>query len=178
MIALRCIGILRYTTCSSSRLVSCPLQSNGRNHRLFIARWDYCNCYSCSVRIPMNHLFIWMDPEVVAHDKLIAGKVAFLNVPFFLARAVFFLAGWTAIVLFHANFLWHKMKHLTFRNHVKELSFLAGFLCSYIVTESIMSWDWIMSIDPHWFSTFFGWYVFASMFVSGITAIAFNHDLP
>ena len=42
-----------------------------------------------------NHLFIWMDPEVVAHDKLIAGKVAFLNVPFFLARAIFFLAGWT-----------------------------------------------------------------------------------
>lgn len=35
-----------------------------------------------------------------------------------------------------------------------------------------MSWDWIMSIDPHWFSTLFGWYVFASMFVSGITAIA------
>ena len=29
-----------------------------------------------------------------------------------------------------------------------------------------------MSIDPHWFSTLFGWYVFASMFVSGITAIA------
>jgi hypothetical protein len=31
-----------------------------------------------------------------------------------------------------------------------------GFL---YVTESIMSWDWIMSIDPHWFSTLFGWYV-------------------
>ena len=35
-----------------------------------------------------------------------------------------------------------------------------------------MSWDWIMSVDPHWFSTLFGWYVFASMFVSGITTIA------
>ncbi len=35
-----------------------------------------------------------------------------------------------------------------------------------------MSWDWIMSIDPHWFSTLFGWYVFASFFVSGITMIA------
>ena len=35
-----------------------------------------------------------------------------------------------------------------------------------------MSWDWIMSLDPHWFSTLFGWYVFASMFVSGITVIA------
>ena len=36
----------------------------------------------------------------------------------------------------------------------------------------MMSWDWIMSLDPHWFSTLFGWYVFASMFVSGITVIA------
>ena len=35
-----------------------------------------------------------------------------------------------------------------------------------------MSWDWIMSIDPHWFSTLFGWYVFASMIVSAVTAIA------
>nr|WP_297913427.1 quinol:cytochrome C oxidoreductase [uncultured Allomuricauda sp.] len=41
-----------------------------------------------------------------------------------------------------------------------------------VVTESMMSWDWIMSLDPHWFSTLFGWYVFASMFVSGITTIA------
>jgi len=36
----------------------------------------------------------------------------------------------------------------------------------------MMSWDWIMSVDPHWFSTLFGWYVFASMIVSGITVIA------
>jgi hypothetical protein len=42
----------------------------------------------------------------------------------------------------------------------------------FIVTESIMSWDWIMSVDPHWYSTLFGWYVFASFFVSGITTIA------
>ena len=36
----------------------------------------------------------------------------------------------------------------------------------------MMSWDWVMSVDPHWFSTLFGWYVFASMIVSGITTIA------
>ena len=35
-----------------------------------------------------------------------------------------------------------------------------------------MSWDWVMSFDPHWYSTLFGWYVFASFFVSGITVIA------
>jgi len=36
----------------------------------------------------------------------------------------------------------------------------------------MMSWDWIMSIDPHWFSTLFGWYVFAGALVSGVTTIA------
>lgn len=48
----------------------------------------------------------------------------------------------------------------------------AGFLVFFLISESIMSWDWIMSLDPHWFSTLFGWYVFSSMFVSGITVIA------
>jgi len=120
----------------------------------------------------MNHLFIWMDPEVVAHDKLIAGKVAFLNVPFFLGRAVFFLVGWTAYRFISRKFSLAQDEASDNSNHVKNFRLSAGFLVFFIVTESIMSWDWIMSIDPHWFSTLFGWYVFASMFVSGITAIA------
>ena len=120
----------------------------------------------------MNHLFIWMDPEVVAHDKLISGKVAFLNVPFFLGRAVFFLAGWVLYRFISRKFSLAQDNASDNSNHVKNFRLSAGFLVFFIVTESIMSWDWIMSIDPHWFSTLFGWYVFASMFVSGITAIA------
>jgi hypothetical protein len=54
----------------------------------------------------------------------------------------------------------------------KNFKLSAGFLVFFIVTESIMSWDWLMSFDPHWFSTLFGWYVFASFFVSGITTIS------
>lgn len=119
-----------------------------------------------------NHLFIWMDPEVVAHDKLIAGKVGFLNVPFFLARAVFFLAGWTFYRFISRKYSLAQDEATDNSNHVKNFRWSAGFLVFYIVTESIMSWDWIMSIDPHWFSTLFGWYVFASMFVTGITVIA------
>ena len=42
----------------------------------------------------LNHLFVWMDPEVVAHDKIIQGKAGYLNSPFLLARAVFYIAGW------------------------------------------------------------------------------------
>ena len=55
---------------------------------------------------------------------------------------------------------------------IKNFKLAAFFLVFFIVSESIMSWDWIMSVDPHWYSTLFGWYVFASFFVSGITVIA------
>jgi len=120
----------------------------------------------------LNHLFIWMDSEVVAHDKLIAGKTGYLNTPFFLARAVFFLTGWSLYRFFSRKFSLAQDEANDISNHKKNFRISAGFLVFYIVTESIMAWDWIMSIDPHWFSTLFGWYVFASMFVSGITAIA------
>ena len=120
----------------------------------------------------MNHLFIWMDPEVVSHDKLIAGKTGYLNTPFFLLRAIFFLSGWTLYRYFSRKFSLAQDQSFDISNHKKNFRISAAFLVFYIVTESIMSWDWIMSIDPHWFSTLFGWYVFASMFVSGITTIA------
>ena len=118
-----------------------------------------------------NGLFVWMDPEVVKHDHLIQGKSGFLNVPFFLIRAIIFLVGWNLY------------RYISRRNSIKldqtkDLSFFkknykaaATFLVFFIVSESIMSWDWIMSVDPHWYSTLFGWYVFASFFVSGITVI-------
>ena len=119
-----------------------------------------------------NHLFIWMDPEVVAHDKLIQGKTGFLNTPFFLARAAFYIAGWVTYRYFSRKFSLVQDQASDVSNHKKNFRISAAFLVFYIVTESMMSWDWIMSIDPHWFSTLFGWYVFASMFVSGITTIA------
>ena len=42
----------------------------------------------------LNHLFVWMDPEVVAHDEIIQNKSGYLNVPFFLIRALIYIAGW------------------------------------------------------------------------------------
>ena len=120
----------------------------------------------------MNHLFVWMDPEVVAHDEIIQNKTAYLNVPFFLIRAAIYLGGWIFFRhLLRKNSI--KMDDATDnRIFKKNFKLSAGFLVFFIVTESMMSWDWIMSLDPHWFSTLFGWFVFASLFVSGITTIA------
>jgi len=119
-----------------------------------------------------NHLFVWMDSEVVAHDKLLQGKASYLNVPFFLIRAVIYIAGWATYRHFSRKFSIAQDNASDNSNFKKNFRWSAGFLVFYLISESMMSWDWIMSVEPHWFSTLFGWYVFASMFVSGITVIA------
>ncbi|CEN52072.1 hypothetical protein [Capnocytophaga canimorsus] len=119
-----------------------------------------------------NHLFIWMDETVVAHDALLQGKQGYLNVPFFLIRAAIYILGWVAYRHFSRKFSIAQDTASDNRNFVKNFKISAAFLVFFLVSESMMSWDWIMSVDPHWFSTLFGWYVFASMFVSGITVIA------
>lgn len=122
--------------------------------------------------VHMNHLFVWMDPEVVAHDELIQGKSGYLNVPFFLIRAAIYIAGWVAYRHFSRKFSIAQDTADDNSYFKRNFKISAGFLVFFLVSESMMSWDWIMSVDPHWFSTLFGWYVFASMFVSGITVIA------
>jgi hypothetical protein len=125
----------------------------------------------------INHIFHWMDPELIDpdsehYDAIIAGKSGFLNVPFFLIRAAIFLIGWNLYRYFSRKFSLKQDDAEDNRYFKKNFKISAGFLVFFIVTESIMSWDWIMSFDPHWFSTLFGWYVFAGMMVSAITVIA------
>ncbi len=119
-----------------------------------------------------KHIFIWMDPEVVAHDELIQGKAGWLNKGWFVVRGLIFIAGWFAYRQFSRKFSIAQDNANDNSNFKKSFRISAAFLVFFLYSESIMSWDWIMSVDPHWFSTLFGWYVFASMFVSGITVIS------
>ncbi|MFN4762424.1 quinol:cytochrome C oxidoreductase [Gillisia sp. Q332] len=121
----------------------------------------------------LNHLFIWMDPEIVAHDEIIQAKSGYLNVTFFLIRALIYLVGWNLFrYLLRRNSLRIDEDSTNNRWFKQNFKLSAGFLVFFMVTESMMSWDWIMSLDPHWFSTLFGWYVLSSMIVSAITVIA------
>jgi len=120
----------------------------------------------------LNHLFIWMDPEVVANDVIIQNKTAYLNTPFFLIRAAIYMIGW---ILFSKLIIKNSRKldeEFSLTLHKRNFKLSAMFLVFFIVTESMMSWDWIMSIDTHWFSTLFGWFVLASILVSAVTTIA------
>ena len=130
---------------------------------------------SVSHLVIIIYLFGWLMElwiQTVKITTLIAGKEGFLNIPFFLIRAVLFLGGWNLFrMLSRRNSLaLDETGDLTYFK--KNFKLAAGYLVFFIITESIMSWDWIMSIDTHWYSTLFGWYVFSSFFVSAVTVIA------
>ena len=119
-----------------------------------------------------KHIFIWMDPEVVAHDEIIQGKSSWLNKSWFIIRALIFIGGWSLYRYFSRKFSLAQDNDSGKKYFKLNFRISAAFLVFFIYTESMMSWDWIMSVDPHWFSTLFGWYLLASMLVSGITVIA------
>ena len=124
-----------------------------------------------------NHLFQWMDadlinPDSIKFDELIFKKKGWLNSVRFLITAVIFLGVWNLVRFkFRQNSLDQDAASDN-APYKKNFKLAAFFLVFFIISESIMSWDWIMSVDPHWYSTLFGWYVFSSFFVSGITVIA------
>lgn len=123
-----------------------------------------------------NHMFTWMAEGITIkghenYDPIIAGKSGYLNFPFWIVRAIAFLTVWNLYRHFSRKNCLAQDEANDNSFYKKNFKMSAAFLVFFIVSESIMSWDWIMSVDSHWFSTLFGWYVFASFFVSGITVI-------
>ncbi|MFD1468278.1 quinol:cytochrome C oxidoreductase [Hymenobacter caeli] len=123
-----------------------------------------------------HDIFDWTREGVMTkgsatYDRIIAGKSGFLSTPFYLIRMVSYLVIWWA-------FSW-KLRKLSLEEDLNggtqyfhtSVTTAALFLVLYAVTSSMSAWDWIMSVDVHWFSTMFGWYVFASWWVSGIAGI-------
>ncbi len=115
-----------------------------------------------------DYLYDESDPR---YDAIIAGKEGFLNYWFYLARLVFYFGIW---YFFHWLIKRESLAedlHGGTTHYHKMIKYSAIFLIFFAVTSSTSAWDWIMSIDTHWFSTMFGWYVFASWFVAGLAAI-------
>ena len=118
-----------------------------------------------------THAYLY-DPNNPLYDAIIDGKKPYLNEPFYLARMVVFLAGWYLFYLYmkkHA--LAEDIEPLGTTRWKKIRSSAAWFLVFFAVSSSMSAWDWVLSIDTHWFSTMFGWYVFSSWWVSGLAFI-------
>jgi hypothetical protein len=124
----------------------------------------------------LNHIYHWMeegitDPKSHHYDAIIAGKSAYLNKGFFGIRSVIYLAT------FLIGAWWFRKTSLKEDEvggidlHFKMYRRGALFLVLFAVFSSTLSWDWLMSIDPHWYSTLFGWYVFSGMWVTAMTVL-------
>jgi hypothetical protein len=123
-----------------------------------------------------HDLFHWThegltDPNSPHYDKIIAGKSGFLNTPFYLVRMVIYFGLWILMGnLIRKNSLAEDINGTHTYWH-KNTILCSVFLIIFGVTSSMSAWDFVMSVDPHWFSTMFGWYVFASWHVSAIAAV-------
>jgi hypothetical protein len=111
------------------------------------------------------------DPGHADYDALIAGKSGYLNVPFFLGRQVFFLLIYSFFALLLVRLSNQEDLAGGLNSYKKSIRYSAIFLVLFGFSSPIWSFDTIMSLEAHWFSTMFGWYNFAAIWVSGLCAI-------
>lgn len=111
------------------------------------------------------------DPNSPHYDQLVAGKSAFLNVPGFLIRQVIFMSTYSIFAVIFAKLSYKEDLEGGLNSYKKSFKLAAIFLVIFGFTTPIWSFDTIMSLEAHWFSTMFGWYNFAAMWVSGIATI-------
>jgi len=105
------------------------------------------------------------------YDAIIAGKSSFLNIPFFVIRLVGFLACYTIFGLLFVKYSINEDELGGMFNYNKSFKMACIFLVIFGFTTPIFAFDVIMSLEAHWFSTLFGWYNFAAMWVSGLAVI-------
>lgn len=110
------------------------------------------------------------DPLSPDYDSIIAGKREYLNNTFFIIRLVAYFALWFWFFTMIRRVSLREDIEGGSAHYYKMRVISTVFIIVFAVTSSTSAWDWILSIDTHWFSTMFGWYVFASWWV---TALAF-----
>lgn len=129
-------------------------------------------------QLHVHHIYHWMADGIATpghenYDDVIANKIGYFGI-FWWIRTILYMIGW----------YWFTMKlcknseeadklDIDVNNsyHWKNVKLGAWFMVLFAVTSSTSSWDWLMSIDTHWFSTLYGWYIFSGMWISAIIAI-------
>lgn len=117
-----------------------------------------------------HDLYEWTQAEAVARDELLQHKSAYLNTPFFLARAAGYFAVWLALAYFLSR--WSTEQDRTHEAALTQrLQNMSGpGLVLWGAAVTFASVDWVMSLEPHWFSTIYG---MLFMVGQGLTALAF-----
>lgn len=120
--------------------------------------------------VGMHHLYEWTNADLVAHDEILQHKHAYLNTPFFLVRAATYFLVWNGLSYFLNA--WSLEQDRTGDPRLARRMQLtsAGGLVAYGLTITFASFDWLMSLEPHWFSTIYGVLIIGGQ---GLSAMAF-----
>ncbi len=118
----------------------------------------------------LSDLYSWARPEAVAHDLVLQGKSVYLNVPFFVARVVLYFVIW--IVVSHFLMKWSQAQERSADGTlIQRLKNLSGpGLVLYGLTVTFSGIDWVMSLEPQWYSTIYGMIFMVS---HGLVALGF-----
>ncbi|MBI2876766.1 MAG: hypothetical protein HYY20_07785 [Candidatus Tectomicrobia bacterium] len=104
----------------------------------------------------LQDLYSWARPEVAAQERLVQAKLPYLSVPFFLARTVLYFAIWIGLALLLNRWL-HAQERTEAPLPERRLQGLSAIgLVLYVLTMTFAAIDWVMSLEPLWFSTIFG----------------------
>jgi len=105
----------------------------------------------------MHRLYEWTHADVVAHDPILRQKAPYLNVPFFLLRAAVAFGAWLAIAFFLNKWSREQDGSDDHKKIDRKLQLLSGGgLVAFALTVTFTSVDWVMSLEPHWYSTMYG----------------------
>ena len=122
------------------------------------------------VVLGLRQLYPWARPEVIAHDLALQHKAAYLNVPFFVLRCVFYLVVWGLM----ARYFFRRSLSQDATGDARETLHMqarsAPAMVAFALTLTFGAFDLLMSLAPHWYSTIFGVYYFAGSTV-GIYAL-------
>ena len=122
------------------------------------------------VVLGMGTLYPWTHPDHVLADEVLQHKAPYLNTPFFLVRALVYFAGWILIAWTMTR--WSRQQDEGDSSVNLRLQYLSGGgIVFYTFAATLAGIDWVMSINPHWYSTLFGF-----IFVGGhgLAALSFT----
>lgn len=121
----------------------------------------------------LHDVYHWTHEEVVAADKLLAGKSPYLNVNFFILRFVLIFVIWS---LFHLLFTRNSTKQDTTKDQkltTINIRLAAVFMPVFAISLTLTAVDWAMSLEPHWSSTIFGVYYFSGTVLAALSAATY-----
>ncbi|PYQ98197.1 MAG: hypothetical protein DMF97_13020 [Acidobacteria bacterium] len=122
------------------------------------------------IAIGMSFLYPWTNADLVAHNELLQHKRLYLNTSFFLVRAAVYFTIWNALAYFLSAWSLEQDRSPDPRIASRMQRLSAGGLLCYGLTITFASFDWLMSLDPEWFSTMYGVLIIGGQ---GLSAMAF-----